>query len=176
MTLELLLAHEEERRRVAETLHEDLAQAVAAALLAQRQLLRVLDDLRGLATALRPSVLAELGLVPALEGLGLTVHAHGLPATLPEPLQTGVYRLIQEALAATPRATPAPLQLRLAAGRLELELELDGEISLITAHAWIAALDGSLTVEPHRLRAWLPYRAGSVARTTVLPGADSIAS
>jgi signal transduction histidine kinase len=44
-----------------------------------RQLLRVLDDVRGIATALRPPALGQLGLVPALQGLGLTVHAHGVP-------------------------------------------------------------------------------------------------
>ncbi len=189
MSLDLLIAHEDERRRVAEALHEDLAQTLAAAMLGlrrlersdalddvHRQLLRVLDDVRGIATALRPPALGQLGLVPALQGLGLTVHAHGVPEPLPEPLRTGVYRLVHEALAGTPRATPALLQLRTAAGRLEVELELDGEISLATAYAWIAALDGSLEVERHRLRAHFPYAAGSVARSTVLPGSDSIAS
>ena len=133
MSLDLLIAHEDERRRVAEALHEDLAQTLAAAMLGlrrlersdalddvHRQLLRVLDDVRGIATALRPPALGQLGLVPALQGLGLTVHAHGVPEPLPEPLRTGVYRLVHEALAGTPRATPALLQLRTAAGRLEV--------------------------------------------------------
>jgi signal transduction histidine kinase len=105
----LLAAHEEDRERFADALHEELAQVLAAVLLGLRMLRRrgsldetaldelhdqivgVLDGVRDMAGALRPAQLAHLGLVPALEALcdshaGLSVEASGIPEPLPEPL------------------------------------------------------------------------------------------
>ena len=91
----LLDAQEDDRRRHADTLHEELAQVLAAVLLNLRMLRRqgldeasfdelhgqvvsVLDEVRHVATELRPSSLAQLGLVPALEALEhLSVEAAG---------------------------------------------------------------------------------------------------
>jgi signal transduction histidine kinase len=124
----LLAAHEEDRERFADALHDELAQVLAAVLLGLRMLRRrgsldetaldelhdqivgVLDGVRDMAGALRPAQLAHLGLVPALEALcdshaGLSVEASGIPEPLPEPLRTGIYRLIESALAA---ARPGP--------------------------------------------------------------------
>ena len=214
----LLGAQEDERRRVAETLHENLAQALAGVLLGLRMLRRedrgdaledvhgqvvgILDDLRDVATGLRPSSLAQLGLVPALEGLahrvegGLSVQADGVPEPLPEPLRTGVYRLIQDALAAARPAAPARLRVHGTDRSLDvdLRLELEDAAPLAAANAWAAVLGGSLHVEPSsgertKLHARLPLPAGyydaraaatdpagKLARTTVVPGSESIAS
>ena len=62
---------------------------------------RVLNGVRGLAGELHPSSLAHLGLVPALEALArdhgreIVVLSGALPDPLPEPLRTGVYRLVE---------------------------------------------------------------------------------
>jgi signal transduction histidine kinase len=215
---QLLDAQEGERRQVAETLHEDLAQALAGVLLGLRMLRRdssgealdevhgqvvgVLDDVRNLATALRPSSLEQLGLVSALEGLAhqsdgrLSLRVEGVPDSLPEPLPTGAYRLVQDALGAARPLSPVQLIVRATDLGLDLDLtlELDDETRLAAAHAWVAVLHGSLTVAPSkgmtRLRAHLPLptsasdhdaRAttdptGKEALTTVFPGSDSIAS
>jgi hypothetical protein len=117
--------------------------------------------------------MAQFGLVPALEALardapnGVTVEATGLPEPLPEPLRTSLYRLIETALSTARPGASQPL----AAVRVR-----------------VALLSGSLQVEPSpdgraRVLVRLPFQGlpppgptGSVARTTVLPGADSTSS
>jgi signal transduction histidine kinase len=207
----LLDAQEDDRRRLAETLHEELAQVLAAVLLGLRmlrrqdpaaggsslddlhgQVLDVLDEVRDLAGALRPSSLAQLGLVPALEALArdthgdLAVEADAVPEPLPEPLRTSVYRLIESALSAARPGAPAGVRLTAADGRLDVVLELDLEGAgepLAAARARVALMDGSLRVESLPdgrtcLRVGLPLQdpSGMTARTTVLPAADSIPS
>ena len=72
------------------------------------QVARVLSDVRDVARELRPVVLDQLGLGPALEALGraardrgsrATVSVGRLPATLPDEAETAVFRLVEEALA-----------------------------------------------------------------------------
>lgn len=205
---QLLDAHEDDRRRHAETLHEELAQVLAGALMTLRvlrrhgadgpdldelhgQLVGVMAELRDLATKLRPSSLAELGVVPALEALGdVAVEAEDLDASLPEPLRTGVYRLVEHVLdSAEPGA-----RVRLSSDGAQLDLVLDaalhGREPVTAARARVALLGGSLSAEMlpggrTRLSARLPLQparaetaepTGSVARTTVRPTADSISS
>jgi PAS domain S-box-containing protein len=70
---------------------------------------RALDEVRRLAWGLRPVALDELGLVAALEqyaaeyarswGLAVDVEARGLNSDrLPAPVETALYRIVQEAL------------------------------------------------------------------------------
>jgi signal transduction histidine kinase len=214
----LLDAQEDDRRRLAEALHEELAQVLAAVLLGLRMLRRedpgagggsldelhaqivgVLDDVRDMAGALRPRSLAQLGLVPALEALardahgGLSVEAADVPEPLPEPLRTGVYRLIESALSTARPGAPADVRLTATGPRLDLVVELDLEDArepLAAARARAALMNGSLRAEPMpdgRTRALvrLPLQplpaataepTGRVARTTVLPAADSTSS
>jgi signal transduction histidine kinase len=115
-----VLDREERRRReVAHELQEDAAQALAGVLLglgAMRsdraaaedpgRLAQVRSDLeatvvalRRLATALRPAVLDELGLRPALERLADEhgfVLDDGIDGRLPEDLETVVYRVVED--------------------------------------------------------------------------------
>ena len=214
----LLDAQEDDRRRLAETLHEELAQVLAAVLLGLRMLRRedpgggrrsldelhaqivgVLDDVRDMAGALRPTSLAELGVVPALEALArasrgsVSVHADNVPEPLPEPLRTGVDRLIESALATARPGAPADVRLTAADRQLDVVLELaleDARERLAGARARVALMKGSLSAEPMpggrtRARVRLPLQparagaaepAGRIARTTVLPAADSTSS
>jgi PAS domain S-box-containing protein len=120
-------AQEEERRRVALELHDETGQALSAILVGLRTaeeattvedarlVIRRLRDLAGqtlrdvgrLARGLRPSVLDDLGLIPALHHLademaamgGPEVRIRGDPGDGVGPaVQTTMYRILQEAL------------------------------------------------------------------------------
>lgn len=126
----MLDTHENERRRIADRLHDEAAQTMAAALLAvgllergataeltQCQLEQVrrrvhdcLVDLRELASSLRPASLEELGLLPALERISelererasrsITFTYDGVAGRLPTEVETSAYRVIEEMLCA----------------------------------------------------------------------------
>lgn len=186
---------------MAETLHEDLAQVLAAVLLGLRILRReapdgsgvslddlharvvgVLADVREVARALLPTSLAQLGLLPALEALaedlhdrhsgGLEIDAGGVPDPLPEPLRTGVYRLVEQAMTAHVADGPAHLRLSMGAGELDMTLALEVTHSaepLAAARARAALLGGTLEVEPSpagtarmRIRLPLPTARGQL--------------
>jgi signal transduction histidine kinase len=117
---------EEEAKRIAHALHEEAGGLLASTHLALeelardlspqgterlnhvRQLLDQMDEqLRQLAHEIRPTVLDDLGLVPALEFLAEGVSKRsGLPVTvegstegrLPAAVETTLYRNVQEAL------------------------------------------------------------------------------
>ncbi len=120
---------EEERRRLARDLHDGPAQSLSAALfgvdlalatlerspdsareelLHARELLRdALNELRAMMFGLRPRLLEEKGLGPALEALagmaplwgpGVTVAVSGQPARLTDDVELALYRIAQEAI------------------------------------------------------------------------------
>lgn len=159
------MAHEEERRRIARDLHDDLQQTLAAMQMelhllggqlsavhpqAADSLCRLgtqaqlaLASTRRIVNELRPPMLEDLGLVPALEALvtqfahrsGVTCTLQAAPAlhdtaTLPPAWATVLYRCAQEALANVARHagaqhTSVALQ-RLADGRVTLRVSDDG--------------------------------------------------
>lgn len=160
----IIAAQEAERARVARDLHDDVGQALTSVLLGLRLLegelsvplltaevgqriadLRELvgDALRrsrNLAFELRPTVLDDLGLVPALERVvadlrnrtGLQVDMEiSLPhgRRLPAPIETVSYRVVQEALTNVVRhadATSVEVVLEMEAAMLRVAVEDDG--------------------------------------------------
>jgi two-component system sensor histidine kinase UhpB len=126
----VLRAQEEERRRLARDLHDEVNQALTAILLrlealnhdAPEPLRRELGELKALvnqameellrlARQLRPAALDDLGLFAAIEGqlarfseqtgIETTFHHEGAAEALTEDQQTVLYRVIQESLSNT---------------------------------------------------------------------------
>ena len=119
----LLTAQEDERRRLARELHDDLTQRLArlaidagrlersagAGASAMRQdLVRLSEDVHALSYRLHPSVLDDLGLVEALRAecdrvarhgdLRVDVEARGVPEAVPAETSLCLFRVAQEAL------------------------------------------------------------------------------
>jgi len=121
----LLTAHEDERRRIARELHDDITQRLARfAIDAGRMesaadapegvrplregLVRLSEDVHALSYRLHPAVLDDLGLVEALKTecdrvarsgeLRVEVEASALPAALPAEASLCLFRVAQEAL------------------------------------------------------------------------------
>jgi two-component system sensor histidine kinase UhpB len=177
-----LVAEEAERRRVAAELHDEIGQRLTALLLQIDRLSRsappalgdefastiaatkeTLEGVRGLARRLRPEVLDELGLVPALrnlcdrieEGTGLVVRRSlepDLPQLSPDA-ELVVYRVAQEALTNVVRhARATEAHVALAAHRRELELVIHDPGIGVGEHA---AEDSSGGIRGMRERALL---------------------
>lgn len=156
----VITAQEEERRRIARELHDETGQALTSLLVALRLLEgaqsleearslienmrqvvnQTLDEIHNLALELRPSVLDDLGLVPALArhaqtcrtrfGLQVDFVTAGLGNTrLPREIETTLYRIAQEALtnvARHARASHASVLLERRGNAVVLVVEDDG--------------------------------------------------
>lgn len=154
-----IAAQEEERRRIARGLHDETAQALTGILLglgrieaateleAARgeakglggEVSEALRELRRIAMSLRPTVLDDLGLVPALEQLAeqtpaaersaVSFHHSRLEERLDPSVETAVYRVVQEALTNAARhagASTITVELRQQDGALSATIEDDG--------------------------------------------------
>ena len=154
-------ASESERRRWARELHDETLQDMASLKLllgsARRSLdvdaiHRVLDDvneqltagirsLRHLIGELRPAVLDDAGLEPALEALGARIEASGIRVSmaldlptrasgeLPHEVEDTLYRLVQEALTNVIKhagASEVTVSVKREDGRVEVNVEDDG--------------------------------------------------
>jgi signal transduction histidine kinase len=151
----LLVAQEDERRRIAQDLHDHAGQMMTALIIQLAQLAskaeeegavvaeslrrlhelaqQGLDELRKLVYELRPSILDDLGLGPAVRWYADTyVRPAGLQTEpqiaeirdrLPADLETVAFRIIQEAATNTLRHAKA--------SKLEIRLDLRGDTLLV---------------------------------------------
>ncbi|HSC48704.1 MAG TPA: GAF domain-containing protein [Gaiellaceae bacterium] len=182
----VVAAQELERQRLARELHDETGQALTSILLGLKQLegakspealeglrelvVATLQDVRRLAVELRPKVLDDFGLVPALErltqnfaehtGIAVDLEASAITERLPMEVETAIYRIVQEALTNVvkhARAQRVSVLLTRANGRIKAVIEddgtgfdqnaTDGGIGLIGMRERIELLDGSLAVE-----------------------------
>jgi two-component system, NarL family, sensor histidine kinase UhpB len=150
----VLRAQEEERRRVARDLHDEVNQALTGVLLRLQALMhdvppdrrpqvaelkeltgQAMDELLRLARQLRPTALDDHGLAPAIEaqvrslsertGVETRFDVSGDPSALDEETQTVVYRVAQEALSnAAQHALPARVEVALSASDEGVELRV----------------------------------------------------
>ena len=162
LTRQIVLAQEEERKHIARELHDELGQAITAisfdlaaieaALpprcppaiaerLAEAQaLIEQLDERVGeMALDLRPAILDDLGLVPALRWfvkgytgrlkIDVALEIAGLEVRLAPEVETTLYRVTQEALTNVSKhahATEVRIALRREADRITLSVEDNG--------------------------------------------------
>ena len=155
----MLRQHEEERRRLSLHLHDETAQlftavklqlgvlreqADAALALRLDRVLGLMDEgilsIRNLTNDLRPSLLDDLGLLPALRSLaGESAARYGLPIAVEAPdrvpplspdAELALFRALQEALANVAEhagATRATVRLRVDGDAVVLEVRDDGK-------------------------------------------------
>ena len=161
----ILNAQETERARVSRDLHDDVGQALTSVLLslrlvesslngdqpdvndarqrtedARELVAEALRRARQLAFDLRPTVLDDVGLLPALERLTQAMTARGDTVVafatdglrggrLPAEVETVVYRVVQEALTNVvrhARASTASVTVMIVEGRVRALIEDDG--------------------------------------------------
>jgi signal transduction histidine kinase len=182
----IVAAQELERQRLARELHDETGQALTSILLGLKQLegaeaesvarlrelvVATLQDVRRLAVELRPKVLDDFGLVPALErlttgfaehtGIAVDLEAGSITDRLPPEVETAIYRIVQEALTNVAKhssARRASVLLTRADGTIKAVIEDDGQgfdpeaglgdgVGLIGMRERIELLDGTLAVE-----------------------------
>ncbi len=162
LSARLLSAQEQERRAISRELHDEVGQSLSALLMeaghaaasvptAAAEVRRHVDSIKKLAEAsvqvirnmtllLRPSMLDDFGLVPALEwqarevskrtGLLVLVNAEESASELPEEHKTCIYRVVQEALnncARHSHAQRVKVEVRLEDSRIFLLVNDDGD-------------------------------------------------
>ncbi len=189
----LVAAQEEERRHLSRELHDHVAQVLtalrmelgriertrpggdtrigAAAAEGRRLIDQVFRTVRDLALGLRPSMLDDLGLMPALEWLARDVshrysvdaalHAQGDLDALPDRYRTCVFRVVQEALTNCVRHAQAR----------SIEVTVTGRPDSLA----IAVHDDGIGFDPARPRSGLGLR-GIEERVKELAGTMGITS
>lgn len=162
LSARLVEAQEDERRSISRELHDEVGQSLTGVLVEMANLStlirardldgvsekaaavkKLIEDsirvVRNMALLLRPSMLDDLGLVPALEwqarevskraGVWVEVDAGEVCEELPEEHKTCVYRVVQEALhniVQHASAHKVKVTVRQEQGRLQLAIEDDG--------------------------------------------------
>ena len=163
LSASLVAAQENERRSISRELHDEVGQALTGVLVEMANLSTLIRSrdlaalgpkaeeikklvehsirvVRNMALLLRPAMLDDLGLVPALEwqarevskrsGIRVKVAAEQVPEDLPEELKTCVYRIVQEALHNSERHAEAHtvrVAIRQQEGRIFLSIQDDGK-------------------------------------------------
>jgi len=158
LSAKLVRAQEEERRALSRELHDEVGQSFSAVLMEAENLLDLepttearprlesiravaekgINEIRNMALLLRPSMLDDFGLVPALDwqaretakrtGMHVQVSSE-LAQDLPEEHKTCIYRVVQEALhncARHAQANTVQVDVRRETGRILLSVQDDG--------------------------------------------------
>ncbi len=158
----VISAQEEERKRIARELHDETSQALAALALAletasvaptrsikemkariaaiKPRAVGILEEVRKLTLDLRPTVLDDLGLIPAIrwyaenrlrhQGVKVQIEAVGNERRLPPELETTLFRVVQEAISNVghhARAENVIVTLDFSQSSVVIEVEDDGE-------------------------------------------------
>lgn len=219
LSARLVEAQEDERRSISRELHDEIGQSLTGVLVEMANLSSLIRNrdvdglaakaaevkkliensisvVRNMALLLRPSMLDDLGLVPALEwqarevskrtGVWVNVEAEGVSEDLAEGHKTCVYRIVQEALhncVQHAEARHVKVAVRQQADRILLSIEDDGKgfrverergMGLIGIEERVGHVGGRLEVEsaPGRgtsLRVTLPLAATTAARPAGQP-------
>jgi signal transduction histidine kinase len=206
LSARLVEAQENERRSISRELHDEIGQSLSGILVEMANLTTMirardldavsgkvaeikkeLEDsikvVRNMALLLRPSMLDDLGLIPALEwqaretskrsGIRVQVVAEEVSEELPEEHKTCIYRIVQEALhniMQHAQARTVRIAVRQESNRLLLSIDDDGKgfdpnrsrgMGLLGMHERVSHLGGALAVDSEpghgtRLRASLP--------------------
>jgi two-component system, NarL family, sensor histidine kinase UhpB len=152
----VLQAQERERQRVARELHDQTGQALTHEIISldlllersadvkarqqleavKRTLEETLEEVHRMSQDLRPSVLDDLGLVPALRTLAkqpsggqVSLQVEGLRGRLAAPIETALYRIAQEALTNAnkyAKASHVNIDLKCLDGHVNLRVRDDG--------------------------------------------------
>lgn len=158
LSAKLVRAQEEERRALSRELHDEVGQAFSAVLMEAENLLdlnpdpearahleamrglaeRGINEIRNMALLLRPSMLDDFGLMPALDwqaretakrtGMRVEVDSE-ISDELPEEHKTCIYRVVQEALhncARHARASAVQVAVHGGAGTILVSVEDNG--------------------------------------------------
>ncbi len=196
LTTQLIEVAEAERQRVARELHDETSQALAnlivtlgtaARLAGDRETRQSLEQVKGLAVDtlegvkrivldLRPRLLDDYGLMPAIRwyaeerleqaNIDVTVDVEGGETRLPPHAETGIFRVVQEAVNNIVRhaqATHAWVRLTWEPNRFAVEIEDDGRgfdvqamvsgakrnrcLGLLGMQERVALMDGTLEIE-----------------------------
>jgi signal transduction histidine kinase len=191
----LVDAEERERRAISRELHDEVGQSLSALLLEIKNLTETvvdkaafrqglenvrllaencLNEVRDMALLLRPSMLDDLGLVPALEWQGREVSKRtgmvvdtveeNVSDNLPDDLRTCVYRIVQEALNNCSKhayAKKVQVRVRQDSSHLRVSIEDDGKgfdtlrgrgMGLIGMNERVMQLGGVLRVDSNPSR------------------------
>ena len=204
----LITAHEDERKHLARALHDDVTQRLALlaidAAQAERglpaapangawrkmreELVRLSEDVHSLAYRLHPSILDELGLVPALraecdrfsrqESIPVNVRLRDLPGEIPREIALCLFRVCQESLRNAARhahAHAVDVLLARMDGGLQLAVHDDGigfnptkarehaSLGLTSMKERVRLANGELDVESEpghgtTVMAWVPLK------------------
>jgi signal transduction histidine kinase len=219
LSQQLVATQEEERRKLSRELHDHVGQmltalrlelgrierlrgpgggAIAGAVAESRVLVdQIVRTVRDLALGLRPSMLDDLGLQPALEwhvrdftrrsGIAVDLRVDGTLDGVPDPHGTCIYRLVQEALTNCARhagATRLDVHVRGSRAAIDVGIRDDGRgfdpsaprggVGLRGLEERVKELGGSLTVRSApgigtelHARVPLPASAGEKRLATV---------
>ena len=158
LSAKLVRAQEEERRKLSRELHDEVGQSFSAVLMEAENLLDLgpgaevrphleairsvaekgMNEIRNMALLLRPSMLDDFGLVPALDWqaretakrTGMRVQVSSEVADeLPEEHKTCIYRIVQEALnncARHAQASAVQVAVRSESNQIMLSVQDDG--------------------------------------------------